>query len=56
MFDGVSLKGWKQPGKVFRVEEGAIVGGSLEKAIGRNPDMKTSEELLNEVYRQKTRK
>ncbi len=28
----------------------------LEKAIGRNPDMKTSEELLNEVYRQKTRK
>ena len=28
----------------------------LEKAIGRNPDIKTSEELLNEVYRQKTRK
>ncbi len=28
----------------------------LEKAIGRNPDIKTSEELLNEVYRQKTQK
>jgi len=38
VFDGVSLKGWKQPGKVFRVEEGAIVGGSLEKAIGRGND------------------
>ena len=31
VFDGVSLTGWKQTGKVFRVEEGAIVGGSLEK-------------------------
>jgi len=38
VFDGVSLNGWKQPGKVFRVEEGAIVGGSLEKAIGRGND------------------
>ncbi len=38
VFDGVSLKGWKQSGKVFRVEEGAIVGGSLEKAIGRGND------------------
>jgi hypothetical protein len=38
LFDGVSLKGWKQVGKVFRVEEGAIVGGSLQKAIGRGND------------------
>ena len=38
VFDGVSLKGWKQPGEVFRVEEGAIVGGSLKKAIGRGND------------------
>jgi len=38
VFDGVSLKGWKQPGKVFRVEEGAIVGGSLEAPIGRGND------------------
>jgi len=28
----------------------------LEKAIRRNSDIKTSEELLNEVYRQKTQK
>jgi len=38
VFDGVSLAGWTQSGKVFRVEEGAIVGGSLEKAIGRGND------------------
>ena len=38
VFDGTSLKGWTQPGKVFRVEEGAIVGGSLEKAIGGGND------------------
>ncbi|KKK52381.1 hypothetical protein LCGC14_3105490, partial [marine sediment metagenome] len=38
VFDGVSLKGWTQPGKVYRVEEGAIVGGSLEKAIGGGND------------------
>ncbi len=38
VFDGVSLKGWKQPSKVYRVEEGAIVGGSLGKAIGRGND------------------
>jgi len=28
----------------------------LEKAISRNPEIKTSEELLNEVYRQRTQK
>jgi len=38
LFDGISLKGWKQTGKVFRIEDGAIVGGSLEKAIGRGND------------------
>ncbi len=38
VFDGTSLKGWTQSGKVYRVAEGAIVGGSLEKAIGRGND------------------
>jgi len=28
----------------------------IESAIGRNPDVKTAEELLNEVYRQRTQK
>jgi HEAT repeat protein len=38
VFDGVSLEGWTQPGEVFRVEDNAIVGGSLEKAIGKGND------------------
>ena len=38
VFDGNTLDGWTQPGTVFRVEEGAIVGGSLDKAIGRGND------------------
>jgi HEAT repeat protein len=38
VFDGKTLNGWTQPGKVYRVEEGAIVGGSLEKAIGGGND------------------
>lgn len=38
VFDGVSLKGWSQPGKVFRVQDGAIVGGSLERGIGKGND------------------
>ena len=29
--------------------------GMVEKAIQRNPNIKTSEELLNEVYMQKTK-
>lgn len=28
----------------------------IDAALGRNPDIKTSEELLNEVYKQKTKK
>jgi HEAT repeat protein len=38
VFDGKTFDGWTQSGKVFRVEEGAIVGGSLEKVIGRGND------------------
>ena len=36
IFDGKSLAGWEGKEAVFRVEEGAIVAGSLEKAIPQN--------------------
>jgi len=36
LFDGRSLDGWEGDLKVFRIEEGAIVGGSLEKPAARN--------------------
>jgi len=38
LFDGLSLDGWQCSPGVFRVEDGAIVGGDLKKAIGAGND------------------
>ena len=36
LFDGKTLRGWEGNEAIFRVEEGAIVAGSLEKDIAHN--------------------
>jgi len=36
LFDGESLSGWEGKPEFFRVEEGAIIAGSLEDTIPRN--------------------
>jgi hypothetical protein len=36
LFDGKSLRGWEGDENVFRVEDGAIVGGTLEKPVPHN--------------------
>jgi len=36
VFDGKSLKGWEGNEKMFRVEDGAIVAGTLKEKIPRN--------------------
>jgi len=36
IFDGKTLEGWEGDLKIFRVEDGAIVGGSLKDKIARN--------------------
>ncbi len=36
LFDGKSLDGWEGDAKTWRVEDGAIVGGSLESVVPRN--------------------
>lgn len=36
LFDGKSLAGWQGDTKIFRVVDGAIVGGSLEKKLPHN--------------------
>ena len=36
LFDGTSLSGWEGDPKSFRVEDGAIVGGSLKHPVPRN--------------------
>ncbi|MEX0585168.1 MAG: DUF1080 domain-containing protein, partial [Pirellulales bacterium] len=43
LFDGKSLDGWEGNEKIFRVEEGAIVAGSLKDKIARNEFLCTKE-------------
>lgn len=44
IFDGKTLEGWDGDAKVFRVEEGAIVGGTLKERIARNEFLCTKKE------------
>lgn len=43
LFDGKTLAGWEGDESVFRVEEGAIVAGSMEKPIAHNDFLCTKE-------------
>jgi hypothetical protein len=45
LFDGTSLAGWEGAEKWFRVEEGAIVAGTLEERIPRNEFLATTKEF-----------
>jgi hypothetical protein len=36
LFDGKTFNGWEGDLKIFRIEDGAIVGGSLDSKIARN--------------------
>jgi hypothetical protein len=44
LFDGKTLNGWEGNEKSFRVEDGAIVGGSLKDKIPRNEFLATKKE------------
>jgi len=44
LFDGKTLEGWEGNPAVFRVEDGAVVGGSLKKPIGGNDFLCTKRE------------
>ena len=44
LFDGKSFKGWEGDLSVFRIEGGAIVGGTLKAPIERNEFLCTTEE------------
>ncbi|MCC9605307.1 DUF1080 domain-containing protein [Blastopirellula sp. JC732] len=44
LFDGKTLDGWEGKAEWFRVEDGAIVAGSLEKSIPNNEFLCTKEE------------
>src|SRR5262245_35302376 len=44
LFDGKSFKGWEGNLSVFRIENGAITGGSLKESLAHNEFLCTTEE------------
>ncbi|MBL8888704.1 MAG: DUF1080 domain-containing protein [Planctomycetaceae bacterium] len=44
LFDGQTLAGWKGNTKIFRVEDGAIVGGGMEQALPNNEFLRSEQE------------
>lgn len=47
LFDGKTLDGWEGDEKTWRVEDGAIVGGSLDTAVPRNEFLCTTKSYEN---------
>lgn len=47
LFDGGTLAGWEGPSHVFRVAEGALVGGSLQGPVPRNEFLCTRQTFEN---------
>ena len=55
LFDGKSFNGWEGNLKLFRVEDGALVGGSLKEPIARNEFLCTKQEYGDFVLRLKVK-
>ena len=53
LFDGKSFKGWNGNLQIFRIENGALVGGSLKDKIARNEFLCTDKEYSDFVLRAK---
>jgi hypothetical protein len=47
LFDGKSLKGWNGDETVFRVEDGAIIGGQMKERIPHNYFLASAEEYAD---------
>lgn len=55
LFDGKTLEGWEGDAKVFRVEDGAIVAGSLKARVAHNEFLCTKKEYGDFELRLKAR-
>ncbi|MFN8004090.1 MAG: DUF1080 domain-containing protein [Acidobacteriota bacterium] len=53
LFDGKSFNGWEGDLKIFRIAEGALVGGTLQAPIARNEFLCTKQEYGDFVLRLK---
>ena len=55
LFDGKTFEGWEGPLEAFRIEDGAVVGGSLKKRIPRNEFLSTKKEYRDFELRLKAK-
>lgn len=55
LFDGKTFEGWEGPLDAFRIEDGAVVGGSLKKSIPRNEFLSTKKEYRDFELRLKAK-
>ena len=55
LFDGKSFDGWEGNLNIFRIEDGAIVGGSLQERIPRNEFLCSKKEFENFELRLKAK-
>jgi len=53
LFDGKTFNGWEGNLKIFRIEQGAIVGGSLQAKVQRNEFLCTTKEYSDFALRLK---
>ncbi len=53
LFDGKSFVGWEGNMKIFRIEDGAIVGGSMKAALPNNEFLCTTKRYSDFVLRAK---
>ena len=51
LFDGKTFTGWEGNEKIFRIEKGAIVGGTLKEKIARNEFLCTKEVYKNFILK-----
>ncbi len=55
LFDGKTLKGWEGNLKMFRVEDGAIIAGTMKERIPNNEFLCTEREYSNFELRLQTK-
>src|SRR5688572_17337346 len=53
LFDGKSLDGWDGNAKLWRVQDGALTGGSLTEAVPHNDFLATKADYANFILRLK---
>lgn len=55
LFDGKSFAGWEGNMKIFRIEDHAVVGGSLKEPLARNEFLATTREFADFELRLKVK-